>query len=132
MVAGNNKYIYCGYNDLYIYPSGGTVCCCGDDGYCDHCTDHSNVHCDRSALSEQYGANIANNINECNYRNMEPGNDQHCNDGYNDLYIYSRRGGSVCCCGDDGYCDHYADHSDVYCDRTIMPELNCTVVTGYF
>ena len=95
----------------------------------DHHADYSNVHSDRTALSEQYGANIANNINECNYRYMVTGNDQHCNDGYNDLYIYSGSG-TVCCCGDDGYCDHHADHSNVHSDRTALSELNCTVAAN--
>ena len=132
MEPGNDQHCNDGYNDLYIYSRhGGSVCCCGDDGYCDHYADHSDVHCDRTALSEQYGANIANNINECNYRYMVAGNDQHCNGGYNDLYIYPS-GGTVCRCGNDGYCDHYADHSNVYCDWSALSELYCTIVTGYF
>ena len=90
MVTGYDQHGNGGYNDLYIYPRrGGAVCCCGDNEYYDHHADHSGVHCHRSALSEQYCTCIANNINQCDHRYMVTGYDQHCNGGYNDLYIYS-------------------------------------------
>ena len=124
MVAGYDQHCNGGYNDLYIYPSGRTV------------SPHPAVPEHRRSwlswsLPEQYGANIANNINECNYRYMVTGYDQHCNGGYNDLYIYPGSG-TVCCCGNDGYCDHYADHSNVYCDWSALSEFYCTVAAWYF
>ena len=81
-------------------------------------------------MPEQYGTVVSNNINQCNHRYLVTGYDQHCNDGYNDLYIYSCCV-TVCCCGDDGYCDHHADHSGICTDRSVMSELNGTVVAWY-
>ena len=59
---------------------------------------------------------------------MESCNDQYCNNRNDNVYIYAN--GSLCYGNDNGYCDHCTGDSNIYSDRTTVPE-QCSTVTAF-
>src|SRR5437762_3526595 len=115
----NNKYGSSWNDNLYIYTNR-SLCYADNHGYCDDCTGNTNVHADRTTLSEQYSTCTSSNIRQWLCRNMEPCNNKYSNSWNNDLYIYTNR--SLCYCSYNGYHDRNADNTNVYTNRTSLPE----------
>ena len=74
------------------------------------------------------GASCQFNQYSCNHRNLEPGNDQYCYGGYNDLYLYPCCR-TVCHNGNPGYHHCKPDHTSVYRHSAVMSEQYCTGIT---
>ena len=133
MESCNDKYCNSWNNDLYIYSRYRSVCHYRNNGYCDNYFDHPDIYTDRAALSEFNCSNSANQFDKYSghNRDMESCNDKYCNSRNNNLYLYS------CCRSvfhyhNNGCCDNYFYHTDIYADRTIMPELNCSGTASKF
>ena len=93
----------------------------------DGCRDYNRRSHQRSHRSDLFARTVTapaltSNIHQRNHRNMEPGNDQHCNSRNNNLYLYTNcrpvRNSS-----NNGYSDHTPGHTNLYADRTTLPEL---------
>src|SRR5678810_138995 len=119
----NNKYSSSWNYNLYVHTDR-SMCDSNDDGYCSDCTGNTNIHADRTTLSEQYCANTSSNIRQWLCRNLEPGNDQYSSSWNDNLYIHSDR--SMCDSNDDGHYNDNTGNTNIHADRTALSEQHCT------
>ena len=124
MEPGNDQYCSDRNNNLYIYTSCRPVCSDNNNGYRSHNAGHANVHPDRTTVPEQHGTSTSCNIHQWHNRNLEPGNDQHCNGRNNNLYLYTGCR-PVRNYGNDGCNDHDPGHTNIHADRTTLSEQHC-------
>ena len=85
----NHQHSYCRNNHLYLYAGSRPVRYHCTANSCYQSAGYTNVYRNWSAVSKQYSAGSANNINERHYRYMEPRNHQHsyCRNNY--VYIHA-------------------------------------------
>ena len=129
MESGNYQHCHCRNNDLYIYTECRTMrnysiakCNCQPAG-------HTNIYANRTILPEQHSACIANNIKQWHYRILEPCNYQYIGHRHHYVHIYTECR-SVRHFNHDGRSDHIADYTNIYPDRTVVPEQYCASIAG--
>src|SRR5438552_2834940 len=101
MEPSNNKYSSSWNDHLYIYANR-SLCDADNDGYCGDCTGNTDIHSDRTFVSELDSSRITCNIRQWVCRNMEPCNNKYSSSWNDHLYIYASR--SLCYANNDGYC----------------------------
>src|SRR5678815_2121535 len=98
---------YGGYNEHHYQYSGNT-----------------NVHTNRTSVSEQHCSCITEYIRQWLCRNMESGNDQYSNSWNNYLYIYTDRSMWYCCYNEYHY--QHTGNTDVHTNRTSLSKQYST------
>jgi hypothetical protein len=80
---------YCRNNGLHVHASCRTVRSDSNFKRDHHHTDHTDLCCDRTALSRINRASFTSNINRKYHWNLESGNDLNSNSGHNRVYLYA-------------------------------------------
>jgi len=129
MESGNHQYCSCRYNNLYIHAISRPMRNNSNVKHYNQSAGNSNVHCYRPALPKQCSAGIACNINQWNQRHLEPGNYQHGNSRYNNLYIHAisraMRNNSH-----DKYHHQSAGNTNIHCNWPALPECRSANTSG--
>ena len=118
MESCNNQYSNSRNHNLYIHSSNRSVRNNCNNDHCDReCCANTNIHTDRSIVSECNSTSIARLHPQWSHRNMESCNHQYSNSRNHYLYIYSGYR-SVRNNSNNEYCREYCANTNVHSDRT--------------